>query len=136
VRSWSVFFGTVTAIIVMTMALPDLFGFVRIAQWGGMYTDGWCQGTVKTIARDDASKHIDHGFTVSNIPAVRAVWYAPQFTDETCVAWVQRQCGTARLFGETVVEAYAMRRHQWLEHSHDLCSIPPVASAAWFPSNP
>lgn len=129
-RPWSAFFGFITVLIVTTMALPDLFGFERIAQWGGMYTDNWCQGTFRVRPDPDASATEDRGFTVGNDPPIQTVWYAPQFTAKTCRDWAVNKCKST-WNGVEVVGAFAMWRGQWINGGDDLCSTK-SASDTWF----
>lgn len=129
-RPWSAFFAVITALIIATMALPDAFGFVRVAQWGGMYTDGWCQGTIRTVSNDDPPVTTDIPVTVGNDPPIQLVWYAPQFTLDTCREWLRGKCGK-QWGGVPVTETFAMFRQQWIDGGVDLCTtVPP---SRWFP---
>lgn len=131
-RPWSAYFALITVIIVTTMALPDPFGFERIAQWGGMYTDGWCQGTLRVVSGNDPLKTEDIGITVGNDPPVRMVWYAPQFTEKTCAEWLMHRCHTLWQDKE-VTEVFAMWRHLWIREGANLCDSEEPLSG-WFAS--
>ncbi|MBI3335945.1 hypothetical protein HYZ98_00040 [Candidatus Peregrinibacteria bacterium] len=127
------FFGLTTLTILTTMMFPPLFGLQGTLQWGGVYTDFWCNATVVGAVIPDPEQ-IPEGVSREYLRSSmdRTVWYGPMHSPETCLAWSRSWCGTLRPANYIVQSAFAYRRGAYLAGKANLCLLPPDGTEKWF----
>ena len=127
-RTWQIFFGFVTAVIVATMVMPNAFGLEGYTQWGGMYVDGWCNVITAPVSLSD-----DPGSPTYEIREDQHnVWFTPMHSPRSCVAWARSWCGQTSPAGWEIVSAYAYHRKTYLENDADVCALPDRPSFRWY----
>lgn len=136
-HGWSIFFGCITGLIIVTMMAPSVFGLQQFTQWGGMYIDGWCSATIMTEAFDPEGQ-LPPGSTIKtgsvmsgDTKRIRVAWFSPMHSTETCVAWAQSWCGKQGPQGWQVNASYPYFRSQFISGKQNVCDFP-APSNPWF----
>ena len=68
---WDFFLGLMALLIVETVMVPQVFGLMHFTQWGGMYTDGWCQ--VHATSALLGEPHEEMSIRAGSVPGKRLV---------------------------------------------------------------
>ncbi|MBI1812495.1 hypothetical protein HY285_00945 [Candidatus Peregrinibacteria bacterium] len=129
---WSLFFGLVSVIIVVTMMVPRLFGLHQSTQWGGMYVDGWCSLLVTAAPLESPYQSTTTVATARVTEDDRPVWYTPMHTEESCIGWAHSFCGTPSSKGWPIVAAYAYLQGTYLLDGANICTLPFQPSFQWY----
>ena len=135
-KRWPWFFATITILIVSTMVFPRVLGLMQFAQWGGMYTDGWCQLYATPGKTNDISE-LPHQYIQAgkNIDTAK-VWYFPMHNAQTCLAWAYRWCSETSQEGWQMGAIYPYFRGAYLMDSQNICRIQKNKNVDWFPLQP
>lgn len=126
-------FGLTALTIFTTMMLPQWFGLHGTLQWGGVYTDFWCNATVVGSLIPDPEQ-IPEGVPREYLRSSmdRTVWYGPMHNADTCLAWTRSWCGVTRPANYVIQSAFAYRRGAYLAHKTNLCLLPKDEKITWF----
>lgn len=130
---YSVIFGVLVLCVIVTMALPRLFGLQSLTQWGGMYTDAWCNATLYS-ASPDTSGVQSKWHTVGTGPeTTAAVWSAPMHSQDTCAIWFKKMlCGQKVSEGWTVEWVVPQYKHEKYLGDANACDIKTDPRYDWF----
>jgi hypothetical protein len=131
-RRWGMFFLTISLLILTTMIAPHMFGMKQSLQWGGVYTDFWCE--VRIVS--DVNADLDNIPETANweqirSPTTRGVWYSPMHGSKSCIAWARSFCDIERP-GYIVKAAFAWRRGMYLLGKKNVCDLPLEKYDGWF----
>jgi len=131
---WSVFFGLISLVTVVTLIAPAAFGLQNFTQWGGMYDDHWCNvdlysGNPKTTPKAE----LKHQLIVSGGNGHR-VYSAPAHNRLTCTVWAKTLCGTEMDKGSwKVMWVVPMLQSQKYLGTRNPCDLNlPPETADWF----
>lgn len=131
-KFWYIFFGAISFIIVSTMMIPSVFGLQSFTQWGGMYTDSWCNATVYSGHPEDPGVQ-SKWFTVAKDQTTVAVWSSPMHNQTTCAMWFREVlCGRTVPEGWKVVWVKPNYKHQEYMGDNNACDIKLELHAPWF----
>ncbi len=132
-RGWHCIFLGMFLIIVVTLMLPSLFGLQNFTQWGGMYSNAWCNARVF-----DGNPHGAHAVyltesqTAGTTDGTRLVWYGNQHNQETCAYWARTRCGRLSSKGFIIRWVTPVFKGKEYLGTFNACELPPH-SFEWFP---
>ncbi len=140
VRGWridavSLFFGSVTAVIVVFFVVPSAFGLQNFNQWGGMYDDHWCH-----IEAYSANPHVVTGaalsFELENAGETQTRWVftTPMHNHATCLMWGRTRCGRTAVGGWPIAFVNVYMNDVHYAGTDNLCDFPLPEASLWFPN--
>ncbi len=136
-RSWDIYFGSMTAAIVALVMVPGLFGLNTFIQWGGMYVDAWC---IVDLYSEDPTQHPEALHEQQRAYALDLSdhdWGTPQFSKESCVHWSQQRCGERASAGWTIAWVIpGLRNKPVLDAKTNVCALRFPDQSRWFSHAP